>query len=36
MGRLAGLLLVHRWAGWQKEPFTAESTNQVSVFEKPA
>jgi hypothetical protein len=36
MGRLAGLLLVHRWAGWQKEPFTAASTNQVSVFEKPA
>jgi SAM-dependent methyltransferase len=36
MGRLAGLRLAHRWAGWRKEPFTADSTNLVAVFEKPA
>ena len=36
MGRLAGLRMAHRWAGWRKEPFTADSTNQVAVFEKPA
>lgn len=36
MGRAAGLRLAQRWAGWQKEPFTAASTNQVAVFEKPA
>ena len=36
MGRVAGLPLAQRWASWQKEPFTADSTNQVAVFEKPA
>jgi SAM-dependent methyltransferase len=36
MGRVAGLRLAQRWAGWRKEPFTADSTNQVAVFEKPA
>jgi SAM-dependent methyltransferase len=36
MGRLAGLRLLERWGGWQKEPFTGESTSQVAVFEKPA
>ena len=35
MGQLAGLALAQRWAGWQKEPFTADSTEQVVVFEKP-
>ncbi len=34
MGRCAGLALKHRWAGWEKGPFTADSTNQVVVFEK--
>lgn len=23
-----------RWAGWEREPFTSESMNQVAVFEK--
>jgi SAM-dependent methyltransferase len=35
MGRLAGLRLRDRWAGWTKEPFTSASTSQVAVFEKP-
>jgi ubiquinone/menaquinone biosynthesis C-methylase UbiE len=35
MGRVAGLRPAQRWAGWRKEPFTAQSTNQVTVFEKP-
>lgn len=36
MGQVAGLRLVQRWAGWKKEPFTADSSSQVAVFEKPA
>ncbi|TML42819.1 MAG: class I SAM-dependent methyltransferase [Actinobacteria bacterium] len=35
MAQLAGLAMAQRWAGWQKEPFTADSTDQVVVFEKP-
>jgi SAM-dependent methyltransferase len=34
MARLAGLRLRDRWAGWDKEPFTSDSTSQVAVFEK--
>jgi SAM-dependent methyltransferase len=34
MARLAGLSLKHRWAGWQKEPFTADSKMHISVYEK--
>lgn len=36
MGELAGLRLVSRWGGWQREPFTAASTAHVSLYEKPA
>ena len=36
MGRLTGFRLRDRWAGWTKEPFTADSTSQVAVFEKLA
>jgi SAM-dependent methyltransferase len=36
MARLAGLRLEHRWAGWDKSPFTAASTSQVAVYEKVA
>ncbi len=36
MGRIAGLTLRERWAGWRREPFTGESTSHVSVWEKPA
>lgn len=34
MARLAGMRLQDRWAGWQREPFTALSTSHVSVYEK--
>jgi SAM-dependent methyltransferase len=36
MARVAGIRLVHRWAGWRKEAFTSESANQVAVYEKVA
>jgi SAM-dependent methyltransferase len=35
MARLAGMRLRERWSGWGREPFTAESTKHVSVWEKP-
>ncbi|MDG6108474.1 class I SAM-dependent methyltransferase [Dactylosporangium aurantiacum] len=35
MAQLAGLHLQHRWAGWQREPFTSDSAQHVSVWEKP-
>ena len=34
MASQAGLALVERWAGWRREPFTAESPSHVSVWEK--
>jgi hypothetical protein len=36
MARLAGMTLSERWSGWQREPFTSESTSHVSVWEKTA
>ena len=36
MARLAGMTLRERWSGWQREPFTSESTKHVSVWEKQA
>jgi SAM-dependent methyltransferase len=36
MARIAGLRLRERWSGWQREPFTSESTAHVSVWERPA
>jgi len=36
MARLAGMTLEHRWGGWRREPFTAESTDHVSVWQVPA
>ncbi|HEY2509037.1 MAG TPA: class I SAM-dependent methyltransferase [Streptosporangiaceae bacterium] len=36
MAHLAGLRLRDRWAGWNREPFTSDSTSHVSVWEKPA
>lgn len=36
MARLAGMELHSRWAGWDRSPFTAESTKHVSVWRKPA
>lgn len=34
MARLAGMSLRHRWADWQRSPFTGESTSHISVWEK--
>lgn len=36
MARLAGMELVERWAGWDREPFTAESASHVSVWQLPS
>jgi SAM-dependent methyltransferase len=35
MARLAGMALRERWSDWTREPFTSESTQHVSVWEKP-
>jgi hypothetical protein len=35
MAELAGMRLDERWAGWGREPFTADSRQHVSVWEKP-
>jgi hypothetical protein len=32
MARLAGLRLKQRWGGWDRRPFTAGSSNVVSVY----
>jgi SAM-dependent methyltransferase len=34
MAQLAGLQLRERWAGWKREPFTSESRQHVSIWEK--
>ena len=34
MARLAGMSLRDRWAGWERSPFTGDSTSHVSVWEK--
>ena len=34
MAQLAGLRLRDRWSGWDRRPFTSDSTTQVAVFEK--
>ena len=34
MARIAGMSLRERWGGWGREPFAAESTKHVSVWEK--
>jgi SAM-dependent methyltransferase len=36
MAQLAGLRQRERWDGWTREPFTSESRQQVSIWEKPA
>ncbi len=35
MARIAGLRLEHRWAGWDRSPFTGDSTSHVSVWRRP-
>lgn len=32
MARLTGMTLVHRWADWDRSPFTAESRKHISVY----
>jgi SAM-dependent methyltransferase len=32
MARIAGLSLVDRWSGWDRAPFTSDSTHHVSVW----
>ena len=34
MARLAGMRLRERWSGWRREPFTSESRQHISVWEK--
>jgi SAM-dependent methyltransferase len=34
MARIAGMRLRHRWAGWRREPFAADSERHVSVWQK--
>jgi SAM-dependent methyltransferase len=34
MARIAGLRLRERWAGWNREPFTATSWRHVSIYER--
>jgi SAM-dependent methyltransferase len=34
MAQLSGLRLRERWAGWKREPFTSESRQHVSIWEK--
>jgi SAM-dependent methyltransferase len=35
MAQLAGMSLRERWGGWKREPFTSDSRQHVSVWEKP-
>ena len=35
MAQLAGLELEHRFADWDKSPFTSESKSHISVYRKP-
>jgi SAM-dependent methyltransferase len=34
MARLAGMSLRERWSGWNREPFTSDSRQHISVWEK--
>ncbi len=36
MARIAGMTLVGRFADWDRSPFTADSEQHISVWEKPA
>ncbi|MEL6414143.1 MAG: class I SAM-dependent methyltransferase [Pseudomonadota bacterium] len=33
MAQVAGMKLIDRWGGWQREPFTADSDMHVSVYQ---
>lgn len=34
MARIAGMTLEHRWSGWDRSPFTDDSTSAVSVWRR--
>jgi SAM-dependent methyltransferase len=36
MALLAGMTLRERWSGWSREPFTNDSRQHISVWEKPS
>jgi hypothetical protein len=36
MAEMAGMRLRDRWSGWDRSPFTSESTRHVSVWERYA
>jgi SAM-dependent methyltransferase len=36
MARLAGMTLRERWGSWTRDPFTGESREHVSVWERPS
>lgn len=36
MARIAGMKLRERWSDWKRQPFTGESRNHISVWEKSA
>jgi hypothetical protein len=36
MARMAGMALAQRWSGWERRPFTSESTMHVSVWQTTA
>ena len=36
MAQLAGLTLRERWSGWARAPFTSDSRQHISVWQKPA
>ena len=36
MAQIAGMRLRDRWEDWSRRPFTGESSQHVSVWEKPA
>ena len=36
MAQLAGMQLRERWGGWKREPYTSESHQHVSIWERPA
>jgi hypothetical protein len=36
MARLARMTLLERWGSWRREPFTGESIQHISVWEKLA
>ena len=35
MAQLAGMSLRERWSGWNRQPFTSDSSKHVSVWQKP-